>query len=488
MTYDVFVQHLSPPPTNMEEDTPEIAPIRYQINRERRCERDALSDQLTNLKSLLRLDADGIGDREDLLDVLDKARQTIERYSITLRRESLSLDSPAAHIAPPNPHGFVFDLTAGGDDDDDDDNDDDGDDGGDGDGGDDSDGGDGGDDGDDGGDGGDGDDGDDGDNGGGGGGVATGIRLRSLSGASSTPSSSWRSSSSTASTAATSISPRDSFFSRRFAPPPIHVSPTPSYLRRLRGEEFRFGDEMGAFIEEEENCEEADEDASFQRLSSILASLQQQAEAAVLSPATAVVAVGGGEEDEGRVAEGDGATLLGPASFWRGGGGARGGDISPSSTRTITCGGAPRSAPSTPGLATPTLASPRRSAILLPRPPSARLGMPDRLLPQFSPASPPSSCPSTPNLTRRRTAAARPTSEGDGGGGGGGTTKWEDLEGLLAEFLEERGLFVEHHQQDMAFRWVWVYVLSGGLVWTAVGWLLGWGCGPCDEAAACVRS
>lgn len=442
----------------MEEDTtPEIAPIRYQINRERRCERDALSGQLTTLKSLLRLDADGIGDREDLLDVLDKARQTIERYSITLRRESLGLDSPTAHVTPPNPDGFTFDLTAGGDGDDDD-GDDDGED--------------------------DDDDGEDDD-------VAASIRLRSLSGSSSTPSSSWRSSSSTVSTTATSISPRDSLFSRRFAPSPVHVSPTP-YLRRLREKEFGFGDAMGAFIEEEEDgdgTEEADEDASFERLSSILASLQQQAEAAVLSPAATV----GGEEGGGRERDGA-ALLLDPASFWRDGAG--GGDVSPSSTRTITCGGAPRSAPTTPGLATPTLASPRHSAVSLPafsRPPSARPGAPDQqqqLLSPFSPIFPLSSCPPTPSLTRRRTAAARTTLEGEGGSdGGGGGTKWEDLEGLLAEFLEERGVFVKHHQQDVVFGWVWVYMLSGGLVWMAVGWLLGWGCRSCDEAAAaCARS
>ncbi|KAF8542494.1 hypothetical protein BDD12DRAFT_824566 [Trichophaea hybrida] len=148
------------------EDIPEIAPIRYQINRERRCEREQLSEQLTTLKSLIRLDADGIGDREDLFDVLEKTRQNIERFSITLRRESLNLDVGCIDSRP-----FRFAMSGTG---------------------------------------------------GRGGSVDgnEGVRLRSFSGSSSTHSS-WRSSSSTISTTATSISPRDSLFSRRFAPSPV---------------------------------------------------------------------------------------------------------------------------------------------------------------------------------------------------------------------------------------------------------------------------
>ncbi|PWW75846.1 hypothetical protein C7212DRAFT_352210 [Tuber magnatum] len=48
-----------------------------------------------------------------------------------------------------------------------------------------------------------------------------------------------------------------------------------------------------------------------------------------------------------------------------------------------------------------------------------------------------------------------------------------EIEGLLTEFLEDRA------KVEMGFRWVWVYLLGGGMVWALVGWLLGWGCVEC---------
>lgn len=48
-----------------------------------------------------------------------------------------------------------------------------------------------------------------------------------------------------------------------------------------------------------------------------------------------------------------------------------------------------------------------------------------------------------------------------------------ELEGLLTEFLEAR------EKVEMGFRWVWVYLLGGGIVWALVGWLLSWGCMEC---------
>jgi hypothetical protein len=44
---------------------------------------------------------------------------------------------------------------------------------------------------------------------------------------------------------------------------------------------------------------------------------------------------------------------------------------------------------------------------------------------------------------------------------------------MLAEFLESRD------RMDIMFKWVWIYLLGGGIVWVAVGWVLGWGCGQC---------
>ena len=48
-----------------------------------------------------------------------------------------------------------------------------------------------------------------------------------------------------------------------------------------------------------------------------------------------------------------------------------------------------------------------------------------------------------------------------------------EIEGLLTEFLEVR------EKVEMGFRWVWVYLLGGGIVWALVGWLLSWGCVEC---------
>jgi hypothetical protein len=53
--------------------------------------------------------------------------------------------------------------------------------------------------------------------------------------------------------------------------------------------------------------------------------------------------------------------------------------------------------------------------------------------------------------------------------------KWEDLEGLLGELLEER----MGRQGDWVFGVVWVWMVSGGFLWWCVGMMLGWGCDTC---------
>jgi hypothetical protein len=53
-------------------------------------------------------------------------------------------------------------------------------------------------------------------------------------------------------------------------------------------------------------------------------------------------------------------------------------------------------------------------------------------------------------------------------------SKEMEIEGLLSEFLESRD------KVEVMFRWVWMYLLGGGVVWWAVGLALGWGCGQCD--------
>jgi hypothetical protein len=51
-----------------------------------------------------------------------------------------------------------------------------------------------------------------------------------------------------------------------------------------------------------------------------------------------------------------------------------------------------------------------------------------------------------------------------------------EIEGLLAEFLESR------ERAEVMFKWVWIYLLGGGIVWGVVGWVLGWGCTECSVA------
>lgn len=56
-----------------------------------------------------------------------------------------------------------------------------------------------------------------------------------------------------------------------------------------------------------------------------------------------------------------------------------------------------------------------------------------------------------------------------------------DLDGLIADFLEER-LSAQSGEYDLMFRWVWIYMVGGGFLWLVVGRILGWGhaCGDCS--------
>lgn len=59
-----------------------------------------------------------------------------------------------------------------------------------------------------------------------------------------------------------------------------------------------------------------------------------------------------------------------------------------------------------------------------------------------------------------------------------------DLEGLLNEFLEVAQMRSREGVYDVMFRCVWIYLLGGGFVWAAVGWMLGWGCRECRSCIA----
>jgi len=399
----------------MEDDATPV--LQQQLFRERQREREQLSEQLTALKSLLRLDADGIGEPEDLLDVIEETKANLERFSISVQREGVLNTT----IAPPTLtageiEGFQFGIEVEAEE------------------------------------------------------PQSPSRERRLSETSSTRSS-WRSSpGSIASTPATSVSHRDS--RRLTSPPPVFRSPSPcpSRFRGFGDIQGMVGDGYGVDEEGDDDYENDMSDASFQRLSTILASLQQQAEAAVFSPAPPAIE----EEPE-------------TPMFWRDRGCSANttvtDDHSPASTMTITC--RRRSAPSTPGLTPTTLSrsgTGLSAAIQFPRPPSSlrRSNAEHLLLPPFSPMTP--SMPSPPanfaamaELVRRKTTTAL-----DGAVESG--TAESDIEGMLTEFLE---LSARNAEQDVVFRWVWIYMLSGGIVWLVVGWFLGWGCSGCGETLRC---
>ncbi|KAI5776614.1 hypothetical protein EDC01DRAFT_775089 [Geopyxis carbonaria] len=235
--------------------------------------------------------------------------------------------------------------------------------------------------------------------------------------------SSWRCDSA-ASTSATSISPRDSI-RRRCSP----VSPSPSPC--LDYEEY------DSLVQEE--AYDADADESFMRLSSILASLQAQAEAAVGSPSA-------GEEEV--------------RDFWATHD-SENSDISPISTRTIRSA---LSIPNTPGLMTPGIMTPRNGSMSLPR-----LALP--LTPSRHSFS------LSGGLIRRRTE--KKDKEGEVIEG-----NETDLERLVGEFLDER---LGRGEEELMFRWVWMYLMGGGIVWWLVAWALQWGCSCANGGDLCVR-
>ncbi|KAA8914221.1 hypothetical protein FN846DRAFT_667869 [Sphaerosporella brunnea] len=391
------------------EALPEITPVQQQLSRERFHDREELAEQITTLKSLLRLDADGIGDCEDLIDVLERTRTYLDRFSITVQRESMSLESPSA-IPPAG--AFRFETSDNLD--------------------------------------------------------ATDSpsspdrinRVRSLSGSSTR--SSWRSTPSTASTAATSVSPPDSFFSQRFSSPPMFEYPYTSRFRRFRDPEIVEGDDEEDGQEAEDMDMEDEEgpdasDASFQRLSTILASLQRQAEASLCSPPTI-------EEEASEDA----------ASFW-GDADVRG-DLSPISTKGMNHR---HSQPGTPRLSA-TLPSRKVSAFSfsLPQSPVKRASWAgDQLFSSASQSAP----------VRRRSALVpghERQSSRDSIAEGKSTEM--DLERTVMEFLEFFGRG-SSGEADIMFRWVWIYMMGGGFVWLVVGWVLGWGCNACGESLVCER-
>lgn len=55
-----------------------------------------------------------------------------------------------------------------------------------------------------------------------------------------------------------------------------------------------------------------------------------------------------------------------------------------------------------------------------------------------------------------------------------------DLETLLSDFLEQTQIRNIEGAYDILFTRVWAYLFGSGIVWAIVGWMLGWGCSECN--------
>lgn len=230
------------------------------------------------------------------------------------------------------------------------------------------------------------------------------------------------------------------------------------------------------------------QDDAFLRLSSLLAGLQAQAEAAVSSgfistsaPTTPLVRGFVDDKDATTTAEDGGATGISP-----------GGPPKCSLQRTLSLphpylAPAPRRLRKAMTTMTPIkpvededcvlitppppmfVSSPEGDDGMLPTPPPslrkrgeglmARPALSETSFDTPSPSLSPSPSPS-PLLERRNSYLL---------------SKELEIDGLLAEFLEGR------EKVEIMFKWVWIYLLGGGIVWAVVGWVLGWGCTECYQ-------
>lgn len=365
----------------------------HEMARNRHREREELSEQLTALKSLLRLDADGIGDQSDLLNILEKTHQSIDRFSCSLRAEipdfSMALTPILdSSLCKSEVVGLALTKDASRK-------------------------------------------------------ISMESSRESVVSVSSSTQSSSRSSPSAISTTATSISPRESLLSRSLSSPRVFGSPSPSsYPGYFREEDLELCDDEAILTEDKCYIEDFNEpsDASFERLSSILAALQQQAEAAVFSPSFS--------EDE---------EILG---LWPG----AEPQFSSASTKTVTNTQSVQSVTTTTVL-TPTNISRMGSSVSTLSLPKIQTGT------SMVPLSP-STMP-LPTLAKRFSG---PGPDQKSFESAAESKELEfDIEKLLAEFLDER-LCLGYGEQDFMFRWVWIYFMGAGLLWVAVGWILRWGC------------
>lgn len=265
--------------------------------------------------------------------------------------------------------------------------------------------------------------------------------------------------------------------------------------------------------ESEEEAEVAEEtpDESFHRLSSILASLQAQAEAAVGTSAHGEASEYDNTESEGEPEEHSDETNR----FWNGFVDEQ--LIIPRAPPNTLTNRYRRRTHSTPSTPTKRLHSyfGVESGDVTPRK-TRRTDVPENLPEDFTeePKTGIVLCPTPPNkmfkqphqrshsmaLVHRRkpdtTTFLIPQSqyqllgkekrvEGTQGSDGLELTtassqppeEW-DLERAVAEMLEG----MRDNTQNAIFEYVWVWLLGGGVVWTMVGWALGWGCTTCEQA------
>ena len=241
---------------------------------------------------------------------------------------------------------------------------------------------------------------------------------------------------------------------------------------QAHGQSFSYDDEDVSFSDQDLDDDGADDDhdESFQRLSSILASLQKQAEAAVSTPAIThpdgsapevASEIGAAPRTVSDVA-GDIVGATAKAALAE----LRGSMRSPTPTLQMLAG----------------LAISRRNS---PAPKSDCSEYPLQAFSpthrrSFSPAPRSSARSSVLGMVRRRSGMPSERKSVEF------TNLEKDLEGLLTEFLDDRLDAELDGERDTMFRWVWVYMLGGGIVWLVVGLFLGLGCTSCAETCTMI--
>ncbi|KAL7269144.1 hypothetical protein RUND412_008203 [Rhizina undulata] len=363
--------------------------------------RDSLVDQLTGLRSLLRLNADGVGDDIDLFAQLTFTRAALDRFAASLSQQKDEDDEIlAAETFESRPASLSMTASSAS--------------------------------------------------------TSPRLSLESLP--------SWQSSP----TSQMSISPRRS-------------------LQKLND-----ADNESAIEDGLEGDVVTTQDDTFVRLSSLLASLQAQAEAAVSAPTTAQL-----KDADSEHTEDDDMTALGFTTLFKlpfNNRNHRKANSTPpiqnpntnfnfTSNSSKSSADPPKLSPTTP--ISPAFHRTQSMPFLPPRKHKRDPSTEEFYLPPSTPTNPFRRRATTPQDPRLVSACNTPSGMSTPirsatfprSRRGSSTLKDFELEQLLVEFIESR-----NREEDVMFKWVWIYLMGGGLIYFVVGWALKWNC-ECSVAA-----